>query len=201
MDLEREMENFKNHIATFTDYGNIKILDFKDLNSSHHRIRFLFEEDYCRLHISGDLGELIATNYYNMTFDKFSDFVDNTGYFEEKIDCHNRAIWYYDEDKAREELTKYINENYWLDSYQPYSSMTDEEKLEEVLYDIMHNFDDRKGISEQGFEKLSELDSDAWGWAYSIGRKSTGILDLYMLAFKLAMGQIDKEKENGCLQD
>lgn len=190
MNLERQMENFKNHIAIFTDYGNIKILDFKNPESSHYRIRFLFEEDYCRLHISGDLGELTATNYYNMTFDKFTDFVNDTGYFEEKIDCHNRAIYYYDEDVAREELTKHINEYYLLDTYEPYSSMTDEEKLDDVLYDIMYNFSDTKGISEKGLQKLSELDNDAWEWAYNIGKKSTGILDLYMLAFKLAMEQI-----------
>lgn len=190
MNLERQMENFKNHIAIFTDYGNIKILDFKNPESSHYRIRFLFEEDYCRLHISGDLGELTATNYYNMTFDKFTDFVNDTGYFREKIDCHSRPIWYYDKDVAREQLVKHIEEYYLLDAYEPYSSMTDEEKLEDVLYDIMYNFDDIKGISKEGFEKLSELDSDSWEWAYDLGKKETGILDLYMLAFKLATEQL-----------
>ena len=85
MNIELEKENFKNHIATFTDYGNIKILDFKNPKSYDYRIRFLFEEDYCRLHISGDLGELIASNYNNMTFEKFSDFVNNVGYFEQKV--------------------------------------------------------------------------------------------------------------------
>ena len=104
MNLEKQKENFKDHIATFTDYGNIKILDFKRPNSSEYRIRFLFEEDHCRLHISGDLGELIASNYYNMTYEKFSDFVNDVGYFEGKIDCHNRPIYTYDEDLAREEL-------------------------------------------------------------------------------------------------
>lgn len=58
MNLERQKERFKNHVATLTDYGNIKILDFKEPGSSIYRIRFLFEEDYYRLHISGDLGEL-----------------------------------------------------------------------------------------------------------------------------------------------
>ena len=57
MKIEKQKENFKNHIATFTDYGNIKIVDFKEPETSYYRIRFLFEEDYCRLHISGDLGE------------------------------------------------------------------------------------------------------------------------------------------------
>lgn len=27
---ERAQKLFKNHVATFTDYGNIKILDFKN---------------------------------------------------------------------------------------------------------------------------------------------------------------------------
>jgi len=84
IDLERQKDNFKNHIARLTDYGNIKILDFKNPESSAYRIRFLFEEDYYRLHISGDLGELIATNYNNMTFEGFSDFVNDVGYFEGK---------------------------------------------------------------------------------------------------------------------
>ena len=83
IDLEIAKERFKNHIAVFIDYGNIKVLDFKKPNSSEYRIRFLFEEDYYRLHISGDLGELIATNYTNMCYESFSDFVNNPGYFEE----------------------------------------------------------------------------------------------------------------------
>lgn len=68
MDKKKVIERFKNHKATFTDYGNIKILDFKNPGSIEYRIRFLFEEDYFRLHISGDLGELIASNYNNMIF-------------------------------------------------------------------------------------------------------------------------------------
>lgn len=190
MDLEKQKENFKNHIATFTDYGNIKILDFKKSDSSYYRIRFLFEEDYCRLHISGDLGELIATNYYNMTFDKFTDFVNNTGYFEEKINCHSRAIYWYDEQAAREKLKEYIDEYSLLDCVDKYFWENDEEKLEDILDDILSDFSDTTGISGNGYEVLSELDSDAWEWAYDLGKKETGILDLYMLAFKLAMEQL-----------
>lgn len=115
INLERQKEHFKDHIAKLTDYGNIKILDFKQPNSNEYRIRFLFEEDYCRLHISGDLGELTATNYYNMTFDKFSDFVNNVGYFESKINCHSRAIYVYDKDKAKEDIINYLEENDYME--------------------------------------------------------------------------------------
>lgn len=191
MDLERQMKNFENHIATFTDYGNIKILDFAKPNSSHYRIRFLFEEDYCRLHISGDLGELIATNYNNMTFNKFTDFVNNTGYFEEKVDCHNRAFYYYDEYVARQELKKQFEEYEWLSYTDKYDwELNDEKRLEYILDDILYDFSYDTGIGSKGYEELSEFDSDYWEWAYDLGRKSTGILNLYMLAFKLAMEQL-----------
>lgn len=91
INLEKEKKNFQNHVATFTDYENIKILDFKRPDSNEYRIRFLFEEDYCRLHISGDLGHLTASNYCNMRFGTFEEhFTGNVGYFNGKIDCMDR---------------------------------------------------------------------------------------------------------------
>ena len=120
-------QKFKDHKATFTDYGNIKILDFKKPNSTEYRIRFLFEEDYCRLHISGDLGQLVATNYRNMCWNGFNDFVEETG------------------------------------------------------------------IGNEGQEKLLELDTDIYLETSNFGIKPTGILDLYMLVFKLAKEQLDSK--------
>lgn len=196
MNLERHKERMKNHVAKFTDYGNIKILDFKNPNSSEYRIRFLFEEDYCRLHISGDLGELIATNYNNMTFGKFSDFVNNTGYFEEKIDCHNRAIYVYDEDLAREQLKERIKKYDWIYDIKEHDmcwGSDEEEIIEDFLNEVFERYSDRTGIDSRAYDKLSEIDSDAYEWAFELGKKETGILELYMLAFKLAMEQIENQ--------
>lgn len=200
MNLEKQKEYFKNHIATFTDYGNIKILDFKAPNTSEYRIRFLFEEDYCRLHISGDLGELIASNYDNMTYEKFSDYVNNTSYFEEKIDCHNRAIYVYDEDKARAELMqRAIDAGDWLIESDRYSYEDDDEKrLEYIIDDILEEFSNTTGISSSGYDALSEINPDAWEFAYDIGKTETGILDLYMLAFKLAQEQLQNKNTGVC---
>ena len=193
MNLEKQKENFKNHVAKFTDYGNIKILDFKNPDSSNYRIRFLFEEDYCRLHISGDLGELIATNYNNMTFNKYTDFVNNTGYFEEKIDCHSRHIYMYDEDLAREKLAEYIKEYELLDYTSKYDWEDEAERMEDIIDDIMEDFSDRTGISSKGYDALCDLDCDCFEYAYNLRKIETGILDLYMLAFELAMEQIKKQ--------
>lgn len=179
IDLERQRENFKNHIAKFTDYGNIKILDFKAPDTSHYRIRFLFEEDYCKLHISGDLGELIATNYNNMTYKGFKDFVHNTGYFEEKINCSSRKIYSYDENKAEQDLLELIEE---------YGS--EEESINNVIDEILSDFNDDTGIGSKGYDIASEYISDFWESVGHIGREKTGILNLYMLAFELATKQL-----------
>ncbi len=194
MDLKKQKEHFKNHIAKFTDYGNIKILDFKNPNSSHYRIRFLFEEDYCRLHISGDLGELIATNYSNMTYKKFSDFVNDVDYFKEKIDCNNRKLYVYDEDQAREELLEMAEKHDWLLFSDKYSYEDDDkERLSNIIDDILYDFDPDRGIGSKGYEELDDLECDAFEFAGDIGKQETGILDLYMLAFKLAKKQLDKQ--------
>lgn len=194
INLEKQKEHFKDHVAAFTDYGNIKILDFKNPNSSHYRIRFLFEEDYYRLHISGDLGELMASNCYNMTYEKFSDFVNNIGYFESKIDCHSRKIYVYDEDVAKEDLKKYLEEYEYLEfvlNHDRYEWDTDEDKLYEFFEDVLEDFSEDNGIGSKGYDVLSEYMDDVWEFASDIGKRTTGILDLYMLAFKLAQEQLE----------
>ena len=44
INIERQKKNFENHVATLTDYGNIKILDFKNPESNESRIRFISQE-------------------------------------------------------------------------------------------------------------------------------------------------------------
>ena len=199
INLEAQKENFKNHVATLTDYGNIKILDFKNPKSNDYRIRFLFEEDYYRLHISGDLGELIASNYCNMTFEKFSDFVNDIGYFESKIDCHSRDIYYYDEEVAEKELLKLIEKEDLKEEILEDRSYCDNEKdaIEDFIDDVLSDFENDTGLGSDGCHKLSDYidEYEAYGIASSLGKQETGILDLYMLAFKLAMEQLKKEEK------
>lgn len=189
IDLEMQKIKFKDHIATFTDYGNIKILDFKKPESGEYRIRFMFEEDYCRIHITGDLGDLIASNYNNMTYDKFSDFVNNAGYFEEKIDCMSRCIYFYDRDKAVTDLKKLIEEHQIADEVIE-RTYTYNGNIEDAIDDILENFDNDRGISEKGYEIMDNCICDFWEEARYIGRDRTGIIELYLLAFKLATKQL-----------
>lgn len=194
LNLELQKEHFKNHVAKLSDYGNIKILDFKDPNSSNYRIRFMFEEDYCRLHISGDLGELIATNYNNMTFKKFSDFSNDVGYFEGKIDCHSRPIYTFDSADAEEDLKELFDEFDLYDSIfaDKYDFESDEERINDVIEEILEDYSEEIGIGSKGYEIISEYLDDAWEYTQDLGKRKTGILDLYMLAFRLAMAQLEE---------
>lgn len=190
MNIEKQKENFKNHVATFTDYGNIKILDFKEPGSPHYRIRFLFEEDYYRLHISGDLGQLVATNYNNMCYEHFSNFVHNTGYFQQKIDCHDREIYEYDYDKSKQELQK-LFEDYEVTS--EYDWQTDEEYREDKIDEILEDLSTDSGLGSKAYDILSEIDANCWEYIGDIGKVETGILGLYMLAFELAQEQLKSQ--------
>ena len=194
IDLEKQKKQFKNHIAKFTDYGNIKILDFKEPNTSHYRIRFLFEEDYCILHISGDLGELTATNYNNMTYDNFSDFINNVGYFTDKLNCHSRPIYLYDEDVARKELSQMIEEDYALKERVYEDAYGYDDAIEKLLVKLLEDYSEDSGMGKIGYNRLSEYFTNAWEFASSIGKKSTGVLDLYLLAFELAQENLKKQE-------
>lgn len=196
IDIEEQKKRFKDHVAKFTDYGNIKILDFQRPGSNEYRIRFLFEEDFYRLHISGDLGELTASNFKNMNYRDFGfDFSKNPYYFEEKIDCHERPLYVYDEDKAREEIKKMIEE-YELSIPDRYYFGTDDdsEAFEDFLDDVLEDFDDDNGISHEGYRVLCEVDDNAWEYAAKIGREPTGIIDLYLLAFRLAQEDLKRQE-------
>lgn len=196
IDIEEQKKRFKDHVAKFTDYGNIKILDFQRPGSSEYRIRFLFQEDFYRLHISGDLGELTASNYHNMNYEDFGpDFGKNPYYFEEKIDCHERPIYVYDEDKARKYIEEMFEEHE-LSIPLRYSFCPDDdaEAFEDFIDDVLEDFDDDKGISPEGYRVLSEVDSDAWEYAAKIGRERTGIIELYLLAFTLAQEDLKRQE-------
>lgn len=193
INLEYQKEKFKDHIATFTDYGNIKILDFQNPSHCEYRIRFIFEEDHYRLHISGDLGELTAYNFTNMRYDTFSDFIDNPYYFEEKVCCHERELYVYDVDKARVQLKERDEEYEFLIDEIGFDSR--EEALEDKFDEILYSFSEIHGIERDGYNILNELDSDAWEYASDLGKERTGIIELYLLAFKLAQENLKKQGE------
>lgn len=192
LDLEHQKRNFAEHVASFQDYGNIKVLDFQRPGHCEYRIRFLFEEDHYRLHISGDLGELIAFNYNNMVWERFYEhYAHNSGYFEEKIQTHSRPIYIYEADDARTELKEVLKEWFW----EPDGIIYD--TVDEFIDDILEDFDELRGMGSEGYNRLSEVISDAWEIAPNLGKQSSGIIELYLLAFELAYKQLTNGDQKG----
>lgn len=196
MDLEIQKEKFKDHVATFQDLGDIKILDFQRPGSCEYRIRFLFEEDHYRLHISGDLGELTAVNFDNMRYETFGDFVHNPGYFEGKICCMSRDRIEYDIDKAKKDLLEQLDWYDW-EKENEYSSWSLEERRDYEIDCILEDFFSRTGLGSKAYDRLSDIDPDCWEWISYIGRQSTGIIELYLYAFELAQKQLEETQDNG----
>lgn len=191
IDLENVKQRFKNHVAKFSDYGNIKVLDFGVPGCSNWRIRFIFEEDYYRLHISGDIGELIAYNCNNMTWEGFNDFVDNPEYFKEKVRTMSQDMYEYDERVAEEDLYKKLIDceiEYDLSMYN-----SQREAIEEIIERVMTDFDDRYGIGTRGQEILEDFDDTCWEYIKYVGRCETDWIRIYLLAFKLAKSQLGEK--------
>lgn len=209
---ETQKKHFENHIAELHDFGKVKILDFYNPKSSAYSIRFLFEEDNYRLHITGDLGELIAENYKNMCFELFGkDFVNNPNYFSQKIKICSRPLHEHDYDQAKKNLEEMLsldvfeNEAFAELDYDEFQNLDEEEQSRvweekeeelknEVIKEVLDNFYDENGITQGGIDLIGEYDSFFWEDADRIGRIDTGIIDLYLLAFELATKQLEENK-------
>lgn len=114
---------------------------------------------------------------------------------KKKIDCNNRKLYVYDEDQAREELLEMAEKHDWLLFSDKYSYEDDDkERLSNIIDDILYDFDPDRGIGSKGYEELDDLECDAFEFAGDIGKQETGILDLYMLAFKLAKNSLINSK-------
>ena len=61
------------------------------------------------------------------------------------------------------------------------------------LDDVLADFDDRNGIGSAGYDEASKYIPDFFESLSRIGRERTGILELYMLAFKLAQKQLKQQ--------
>ena len=106
MDWETQKAKFFNHVATLTDLGPVKIVDFAAPGSGAYAIRYLFDEERFTLHVTGDLGTLTAVSRPDMTLKGCEAFCADPACFAEKVVCMDRSRWEYDKDAARADLGK-----------------------------------------------------------------------------------------------
>lgn len=200
MNLELQKKIFADHIATLRDYGDIKIVDFQKPESNYYRIRFIFEEDHDRVHISGDLGELIAYNHAGLSFRRFIDYCyRHRVWFKTKVLCSSRPLQTYNQELAEKQLTEKLKDKLLFDKVSAYFGDLDREVVTAFLVErALDDFSDDGGIGEDGEKMLSEIDFTGFWPIDEIGlEKGPDIVDLYLLAFKLAFRQL---QENGVVK-
>lgn len=196
MNLELQKEMFADHIATLKDYGDIKVLDFQKPESNYYRIRFIFEDDHDRVHISGDLGELIAYSYAGLNFRKFIDWCRRDSiFFKLKVKCSSQPLYTYDRELAEKQLLQKTKDNYTLDRIADYFEVCEpEDAIEPFIEKVLDGFSDTEGICEIGERMLLNIDYSAFDPIDEIGlEEGPDVFDVYLLAFKLAYSQL-KEK-------
>lgn len=200
MDLDVQKKMFADHIATLRDYGDIKVLDFQKPESNYYRIRFIFEEDHDRVHISGDLGELIAYSRAGMEFRYFINYCyHNPVLVKAKVQCSSRPVTTYDRELARKQLIAVLKDkslyNKVIGCYWYLDDDSEPEEVEEALIgDALEDFSEVGGIGVVGKAALMNIDSTAFWPIDEIGlEEGPGIVDLYLLAFKLAYKQLQEK--------
>lgn len=196
MDLELQKKMFADHVATLRDYGDIKIVDFQKPGSNYYRIRFIFEEDHDRVHISGDLGELIAYNHAGLSFRRFIDYCyRHRVWFKTKVLCSSRPLQTYNQELAEKQLTEKLKDKLLFDKVSAYFDDLDREVVTAFLVErALDDFSDDGGIGEDGEKMLSEIDFTGFWPIDEIGlEKGPDIVDLYLLAFKLAFRQLQEK--------
>lgn len=196
MDLELQKEMFADHVATLRDYGDIKIVDFQKPESNYYRIRFIFEDDHDRVHISGDLGELIAYSYAGLNFRNFIDWCRRDSiFFKLKVKCSSHPLYTYDRELAEKQLLQMTKDNYTLNRIADYFDVCEpEDAVKPFIENVLDGFSDTEGICEIGERTLLNIDYSAFGPIDEIGlEEGPDVFDVYLLAFKLAYRQLQEK--------
>lgn len=98
----------------------------------------------------------------------------------------------------------------WCDYLKPHSKLNTQKILEEYGYEpeydfetiddkieeILRDFTEENGIGSNGYEELKEIVGLDYMYTYiypeDIGKVDTGIIDLYLFAFELAIKQLEE---------
>lgn len=196
MNLELQKEMFADHVATLRDYGDIKIVDFQKPESNYYRIRFIFEDDHDRVHISGDLGEMIAYSYAGLNFRNFIDWCRRDSiFFKLKVKCSSHPLYTYDRELAEKQLLQKTKDNYTLDRIADYFDVCEpEDAVEPFIEKVLDGFSDTEGICEIGERMLLNIDYSAFDHIDEIGlEEGPDVFDVYLMAFKLAFRQLQEK--------
>lgn len=178
-------EWFKDHKATYTEHGDLKVLDWKKPGTNFYYIRFVF--DGCKMYVSGDLGE--AVFWFTERADVHIQSRYGLSYFEEKLRAYHESRRDFNSDKAVKRLREWLKE-------------IKEDGTKYDCDDMRKFFEDARGCSSHsewvevihGHDDLiSKLDQDCYEWLFGIGDEVPIRMRSYLIGLKLAAEQLRAE--------
>ena len=189
--LKYAQEKFADHVAVYCDYGNVATLTWAKPGRRDYSMRYVFDTVGHTMTISGDLGYAVVCPTCKVDLKNCADaFRNSIDYFAEKIKAaSNRYV--YDDSLAREELRERLLSD----------NLTRKQKAEReaLIDDIMEDFDmGQDGVKVLDVEtsnKLNRIDSDAWEWIGTIGRRYHLRVYLWMYGLQMAWEQVKSKNQ------
>ncbi len=193
---------FKNHVATLTEEGNLKVLEWKKPGTNVYYCKFVFDNNM--MYISGDIGEAVFELTWKADVHSFNGIY--TGYFMEKLQAFSGCRYLYDGEKAGAYLEEWLDENI---EEMEFKSEDDKEDFldtfEELVGDAENcDSEDRWGfgyVNQKYCEFIEKLDINYWEWIYSIGRTPSQRILGYIVALQMASEQLKAKEVNNAKEE
>lgn len=187
-DKERYIKEnwFNNHVATYSEQGNLKVLDWKKPGTITYYTRFIFDRN--KMYVSGDIGEAVFCFTEPVDVHVVAKYA--LGYFEGKLRAYHEARRDFDNDKAVKRLRK------WLISLKESGIKYDHDDMREFFDEARNcNSTDEWGYIVNKTSFISKLDQDYWEWIFNIGDAIPWRIHGYLIALKMASEQLLNGKD------
>ena len=188
--------SLKDHVASCIDLGIVQIIDLKRPGHVHEEsIRYLFDNEECRLTISGDYGNVIVWNGYghsNINVNDIHCYFDYPDYFVEKIRANEEGKLYrYEEELAKLQLDEAL---FYVDDSDLINAAYLDGNKETFINDLMYEFTCYDGFQHIGSsiysDVLDRLDEGLISEMIDMGKVFSRRIYFYLEGLKIAMKQL-----------
>lgn len=171
------------------DDKNFLVIDWKNKNGSgEYSIRYTLDIEKGNFIVTGDAGYCIASWYNHLTPDNLCKFLNNIGYFKEKINCWTESYTYRYKD-IKDDL--FVLKNDLLNDTD-FSEEEIDEDIEEIL--SMAEYIE-KGMASYPdlIDIYTKYYSDWWDSGFStLGRRISDRIYLWAAGFQMAWKQLSE---------
>ena len=179
---QRIKENFKDHIATLTEHGDLKVLEWREPCTFFYYVRYVFDGN--KIYITGDLGEAIFYLTWKAEIHSFNNI--GLDYFHEKLKAYHEEKYDFSSEQAVKRLREWIGE--LEDDYIDYGNEEMEELIEEAR-NCIHEWEWVNVIHKYQYFIL-DLTNNYWEWLYDIGRVYPMRFQSYLIGLQMASEQL-----------